>query len=129
MVSKARREELVQVARDYINQKIFSDRHIGPNDQNLAMNIFLPFALMEKKDADRLHKRGVAMIYEYLDKAGSRSINGYPMFMSFRLIYKDEWPIFYEAYQKIDAVAKEAKAKVEEIKKEISGGRRGSKAR
>ena len=33
----------------------------------------------------------IGCIYEFVDKAGPRSINGYPIFFSFRMIHTDDW--------------------------------------
>lgn len=35
--------------------------------------------------------RDIGLIYEYLDKAGPRSINGYPIFFSMRIMHRDDW--------------------------------------
>lgn len=45
----------------------------------------MPLALgaADKIDADK-----VGMLYEYMDKAGPRSVNGYPCFFSFRWLDK-----------------------------------------
>lgn len=33
----------------------------------------------------------VGIFYEYLDKAGPRSVNGWPSFLSMRLMHVDDW--------------------------------------
>lgn len=38
-------------------------------------------------------------LYEYNSKAGPRSMNGYPMFMSCGYLTKDEWEIFSQYYE------------------------------
>lgn len=46
----------------------------------------------------------IGMVYEYLKNAGPMSINGYPFFMSLRLLNKEDnakvWE-YYEAYKKL----------------------------
>jgi hypothetical protein len=50
----------------------------------------------------------IGAIIEYLDKAGERSINGYPIFMSCRVVHKDDWAQVAEKAMAIDAAIKEA---------------------
>jgi hypothetical protein len=38
----------------------------------------------------------IGNIVEHIDKAGPRSINGYPMFMSCKVIHKDDWSVITE---------------------------------
>jgi hypothetical protein len=35
----------------------------------------------------------LGVVYEYYDKAGSRGINGYPIFTSLRLMHREDWEI------------------------------------
>ena len=70
-------------------------------DTNLVSMIFMPIALggfadMSKEDAD-----DVGMIYEYMDKAGPRGVNGYPIFWSCHILGKKDKKIVMEMVQKI----------------------------
>jgi hypothetical protein len=42
----------------------------------------------------------IGIIYEYYDKAGPRSCNGMPMFMSFSILNADDWKRVWEAYSR-----------------------------
>lgn len=77
-------EELNQIARDLAGNRIFTSRHLS--EPNLLGSVFLPLGLGALKDASEDELKNIGMVYEYLDKAGPRSINGYPMFFSCHLL-------------------------------------------
>ena len=61
--------------------------------------VFMPvilgaFADMSKEDIDN-----IGLIYEYMDKAGPRSINGMPIFMTCRTIKKTESDKMFEYFK------------------------------
>ena len=97
-------KDLKQIAMDLFDGKIFSDRHISENEAHMIGNVFMPIALGAFKDTPEEELKNIGMIYEYLSEAGPRSINGMPMFMSFRYLTKDEAKdmfVHYEAYKKL----------------------------
>jgi|SRR5262245_33998187 len=77
-----------QLAWDIAAGKVFGTWNI-PKSQlgNIGM-VFLPFGLLEEEQRDDMKARGVVHIYEYLSEAGPRSINGMPIFTSFRMLTK-----------------------------------------
>lgn len=44
--------------------------------------------------------KNIGMVYEYMDKAGPRSVNGYPMFMSINVLSIEETKKFADKYNK-----------------------------
>lgn len=81
--------ELRQIARDYVERRIFTDRNC-PGD--LLTSVFMVAALgglaeqiQFLKDNPESDAR-LGLIYEYLEDAGPRSVNGYPMFMSLKIL-------------------------------------------
>ena len=78
--------EIKQLAIDLYGGSIFTDRQCPP--ESLPM-VFMPIALGAFKEDFDINKIG--LIYEYIDKAGPRSINGMPCFMSFRWINRDDF--------------------------------------
>ena len=83
-------KELKQLALDMFKCNVFTDRHIKPNEQDLLPSIFMPFFFMNKEQSEEFAKRDIGMLYEYMDKAGPRSINGYPIFFSFQVLEMSE---------------------------------------
>jgi hypothetical protein len=81
--------ELKEIAQGLAGGRIFCDRHIPPNELN-GFQVFLPLAMMPPYDFEEFKKQNIGMIYEYLDKAGPRSVNGFPVFLSFQTLTEDE---------------------------------------
>lgn len=76
-------DELKQLSMDLANGKIFTNRHLPEHDKTSLGMIFMPLVLGAFKDRDEEDIKDIGLIYEYYDKAGPRSINGYPSFFSF----------------------------------------------
>lgn len=47
-----------------------------------------------------LWARDLGVVYEHMSAAGPRAINGYPMFMSLRLMHREDWKLAFDAYKK-----------------------------
>lgn len=96
--------ELKQIAIDLFDGKIFCDQHIPPDSSLHTMPmVFMPIILgaLDQYTGDR---KEIGMIFEYLDKAGPRSINGYPNFFSMQILTQAEWEIahkYYEEYKEM----------------------------
>lgn len=102
-------EELKKIAKDLLAGHIFTDRHINANDSRLLTSVFMPIMFFDKEQFDdfnnNLKSGDINLIYEYLDKAGPRSINGMPMFMSFETLSKEETEKMFDYHKKIkDAI-------------------------
>lgn len=85
--------ELRQLAHDIEAGLVFTDRHVL-NDRDLRI-VFMPLMMLDEAAHARLDTAGG--IYEYLNVAGPRSANGFPMFMSFRVYSAADaeklWPL------------------------------------
>ncbi len=81
--------ELRQLALDYVDGKMFTDKQIPEYDQHLIFSIFMPLTFI-KDDQWKEFVKDLGMVYEYFDQAGMRSINGYPMFMSLRYLNRED---------------------------------------
>lgn len=53
-----------------------------------------------KKRVTALWGRDLGVVYEDMSAAGPRAINGYPMFMSLRLMHREDWKLAFDAYKK-----------------------------
>lgn len=81
---------LRELAMDIESNRVFTNLHLPPRDHQLVQSIFMPLAFAGSEFVFRMRKNKIVMIYEYYDKAGPRSINGYPIFFSMKqLDYKD----------------------------------------
>ena len=93
-------KELKKLAVDAVDGKIFGTWNMKESD-SLEI-VFMPIALMDDNSRQGLIDKDVFHIYEYIDKAGPRSINGLPIFSSFKGISKEEWDqtvLFIEEYK------------------------------
>lgn len=87
MIPNQTKEELAQIANDIFKGYIFTDRHV--HNQNDIGMVFMPLLFMGKKEDEdegvETELNDWGMVYEYVSKAGPRSCNGMPMFMSFHI--------------------------------------------
>lgn len=80
-------EEIRRLAVDIVSGQVFTSAHIRGNDvENLLRLIFMPLVFMTDDDIEVMKKNHIHVLYEYYSKAGPRSINGYPIFMSFHVL-------------------------------------------
>lgn len=92
-------QELKQIAIDLHSGNIFSDRHLT-NPEDIS-SVFMILSLLNKKQTKKLIDSEPGMIYEYIDKACPMSVNGYPTFLSYQILTKDEFKKMLEYYNKI----------------------------
>lgn len=95
-------KELKQIAIDLFDGKIFCDQQLN-SSRDLSM-VFLPLILGALKGFGKEELEDIGMIYEYIGKAMPRSINGYPIFSSMRILKKQDLKIMmehFEAYKKL----------------------------
>lgn len=101
-------EELKEMAKDLHAGRIFTDRHLPEGEK--ASLVFMVLALMDSKQLDEFKKNvdeeKIFMVYEYMEKAGPRTINGMPMFMSFQSLNKPDTEKMLEYFHKIEDAMK-----------------------
>ena len=84
-------KELKQLAIEISENKVFGTFHIKDCTVDKTTMVFMPLLFMEDESKQELIDNEITHIYEYVEKAGPRSINGMPVFMSFRTISKTDW--------------------------------------
>jgi hypothetical protein len=94
-------EELKKIARDLYDGKIFTDRHLQSLDE-LRM-VFMVLAFMDQTEIKQMEENKVDMVFEYLDKAGPRAVNGKPCFFSCQTATQDEVAKINTYYKAIKA--------------------------
>lgn len=81
------------LAQEMASGRIFTDRHAA--EQGLdSQQVFLPFVFISGEEHEKLMQKlapnGAAgpfgMIYEYVNRAGPRTVNGCPVFHSFKVL-------------------------------------------
>lgn len=74
-------DELKQLALDIHEGKVFGTWNIPENESpDTAGVVFMPAILGAEIPEDVVH------LYEYIEKAGPRSVNGMPIFMSMHIL-------------------------------------------
>ena len=96
-------EDLKQIAKDMWAGKIFTDRHLK-NDPQMISSVFMILALLDKKQLVKMEQDNINLFYEYLDKAAPRSINGYPIFFSMRMLDKNDAARMIDFYNEVGKV-------------------------
>jgi hypothetical protein len=92
------KEELAQLVMDLCDNKVFTSAHLTTEDQeNMTPMVFMPLALGGLASLPKREVEQVGLIYEYLDKAGTRGVNGYPCFFSMRVLNKEDWKKVHRA--------------------------------
>ena len=82
-------EEIRQFVLDFVAGKIFTDRHV--NDVDMLGMVFPVLALGGFGDVTEEEAANIGLIWEDINKAGPRSVNGMPMFLSCHLMHKDDF--------------------------------------
>ena len=100
-------KKLKKIAKEMYEGKIFSDKHLLPHEQNLMGSVFMPLMLMDNQSRWLLKKNPPGLIYEYNHEAGPRSINGCPMFFSFRSLSQEDTEKMFEFYEQYKKIAEE----------------------
>ncbi len=103
-------EELKQIAVDLFHGKIYTDRHIPKNELNGMLTVFRPLGFMKPEALKKMQDAMPGMIYEYLDKAAPRCINGMPSFLSCQMLSQDDTKTVLEMNKKLEEAQKEALA-------------------
>lgn len=77
----------------------------------LVSSVFMPLLFMDEdarqKLMDATESGEVAEIYEHLDNAGPRGINGYPIFMSMKTISRADLDTLVEMIAKLSKLREE----------------------
>lgn len=93
-------EELRQLCVDIFGGKVFTDRHLNnPNDIGMVFMVVGLGGLDAESEP--------AMIYEYLDQAGPRSVNGMPMFMSCNVMNIADFQAWFPMYVEYEKAQRE----------------------
>ena len=96
-------DELKTLAFDIEAGNVFTNLHIDENDLDASTlrSIFMPLASMSQSQVDDLHKDEIDLFYEHVSKAEQRSVNGYPIFMSVRMLNNTDLMRLKEFHDKL----------------------------
>jgi hypothetical protein len=92
--------ELRQLALDIMEGKVFHDRMIEKEDGEMIRSIFLPLSLA-LIPVEAVQTWGLT--YQYFTEAGERGVNGYPVFMSVKIVHREDMPFLSKLTEEIKA--------------------------
>ncbi len=93
------KKEVNEIAKGIIQNQIFCS-YMAPD--NLIVNIFMPLALMSKEDLSKHDVENVGQIIGDMRDTFGMGVNGYPIFHSCRLIYKEDWKLILAKVRQMD---------------------------
>lgn len=85
-------KELVQIAIDIVEERIFTTWDLPDNDVESFQMCFMVFAFMKRRDLNQLKKQA-GLIFEYHSKRMPMACNGLPMFASAQVLNKGDTEI------------------------------------
>lgn len=88
-------QELKTLAVDIHNRKVFTDLHLR-EDHKMIGSVFMPVGLGAFEEWTKEDIMTIGLVYEYLDKAGPMSVNGYPTFYSMKIISSEQMEKVWE---------------------------------
>ncbi len=102
-------EKLRKLAADAIEGKVLFASQVPPE---LIPMVFMPLTMMSPEQIDQFKKEDVVELYEEYSTLApsSRSINGFPMFFSFKSLTKDDYEAYLPIHRRMKAAIDLAKA-------------------
>ena len=98
-------DEIKKLAVDLKAGIVFTDRHIPEFDPRGLLVVFLPLSFLAEEQrgewVKNIEEERLGLVYEYLDKAGPRSVNGMPQFFSMRMIDTETATKVFAIYDKL----------------------------
>lgn len=89
-------EEIQQLARDAVQGRLFCSDQIKDPDDVASCFLTVALGLGDPKFVRRMKRERIVHVYEYMDKAGHWSVNGYPCFLSHRELNATDYSRFKE---------------------------------
>lgn len=81
-------DELRTFIDDFLSGRVWTSVH---TPDNLLTSVFLPIAFGGFASYTDSSLENIGVLYEHMAKAGPRSVNGCPMFLSMQFMHKDDW--------------------------------------
>jgi hypothetical protein len=98
-------EFLKQLAMDTADGKVFTNAHIPDAQQSQMLPmVFMPLVFLDEKGQQEIKDMKITLLFEYLDKAGPRAINGLPNFFSVQMLNDVDSVKFWDYFDEIKAV-------------------------
>lgn len=100
-------KELYQIANDLYAGQIFTNLHIHESERaRMTGLVFMNLLFLNEEQREELKKEDAVLVYEYIQKAGPRSVNGYPTFTSCWYLSRTDYTRMMVHYKKIEEAMK-----------------------
>jgi len=94
-------DEIKQLAVDLHAGKIFTSNHCQRSED--VRLVFMTTVFMSAEHWQFYEDNNITVLYEYMDKAGPRAINGMPNFFSHNVLSADDWARVIEKVKALEA--------------------------
>lgn len=101
-------EKLREFVDAVVSKRVFLSCYLGEDNSNITGSVFMPIAFGCFAEWSEEEMKQIGEIYEYMDKAGPRSIDGFPSFFSMQMIHVEDWNRAITAIEKEKARRKES---------------------
>lgn len=83
-------EDKKRFVDDFCSGRVFTMHQV--RQQDLVGTLFMPIAFGALAEyTPKSLKENLGTVWEYMNQAGPRALNGYPMFFSCHLMHKKDW--------------------------------------
>lgn len=82
--------EISRLGKDLYSDKIFGSWMLPEGQEDSLVMVFMVLLFMDDIQKKQMKRDGTHFFYEYYDKAGPRSMNGMPIFMSCHILSGDD---------------------------------------
>ena len=83
--------DLRKFVDDFVSNRIFTSAQLNEGNVNLLPMVFMPLGLGSLAHLQPDSLKQIGCVWEYIDRAGPRSINGLPTFISMNLLHIEDW--------------------------------------
>ncbi len=90
-----------EIARQIVQNEIFTSEHVRQGDENLIPSIFMPVLLGGLNDMPQEEREQIGMCYAFYKDSFPRGINGYPMFHSVAFVTKSDAKLVWAKVDKM----------------------------
>lgn len=106
-------ESIFEIAEGIHKGKIFTSNHVRKGDEQCVSMIFM--VMMFNDDPSFIPwmlRCKIYVLFEYMDKASPRGINGYPIFTSCNFLDQSDWKRVCDVLKKLEESESKIKAEM-----------------
>lgn len=90
-IGRLKDDELKKFIREFLSGAIYTSAQV--TEMNILTMVFMPLALGALSQWEEEEVEKIGILWEYLDQAGPRAVNGCPIFFSMYMMHREDWKI------------------------------------